>query len=143
MIPDNTTATMPPFLPAAERWVRACTLWTGGKRRSVRCLTGLRASGRRSASVSIRGFRWCSGGVFTACTETTRRVLEERRLKTLRDLGAAAAEAKTAEEACAIATAVLGGNPYDLPFALLYLLDADGRQAQLAGAAGLCAGSPA
>ncbi len=43
----------------------------------------------------------------------------------------------TAEAACAAAADVLAENPADLPFALLYLLDPDGKRARLAGAAGL------
>ena len=55
--------------------------------------------------------------------ENTRRVLGERRLRTLRDLGAAAAEAKSTEEACAHRGGVLAGNRADVPFALFYLLE--------------------
>jgi PAS domain S-box-containing protein len=77
------------------------------------------------------------GGVFTAVTETTERVLGERRLRTLRELAARAGEAKTAEEACRIAAESMAGNPADMPFALLYLLDTEGRQAHLAGAANI------
>src|SRR5215470_19414215 len=47
------------------------------------------------------------GGVFTAVIEHTQRVLAERRVVALRDLGARAMEAKTAEEACAITTDTL------------------------------------
>jgi signal transduction histidine kinase len=52
-------------------------------------------------------------------------------------------EAPTAEAACEIAAGVLGENPDDLQFALLYLLGPDGRRAQLAGAAGIAAGTAA
>jgi PAS domain S-box-containing protein len=71
------------------------------------------------------------GGVFAALTETTRRFLSERRLKTLSDLAAQAAQAKTAEQACQLAIQILAENPADIPFALLYLLTPDGKQAQL------------
>src|SRR5687768_2295269 len=74
------------------------------------------------------------GGVFCACTEDTKRVLGERRLRTLRALAEQATQAKSAEEACAIAAATLRGNSYDLPFAMLYLLDSDGAKARRAGA---------
>src|SRR5687768_3289460 len=74
------------------------------------------------------------GGVFCACTEDTRRILGERRLRTLRALAEHATQAKSAEEACAIAAATMRDNPYDLPFATLYLLDDDGARARLAGA---------
>ncbi|MCL4295508.1 MAG: GAF domain-containing protein [Anaerolineae bacterium] len=76
-------------------------------------------------------------GIFTAVTETTQRVLGERRLRTLRELGARASEGKTATEAGQIAAEILALNPADVPFALLYLLEADDRQVHLAGAAGV------
>ncbi|GFE71379.1 ATP-binding protein [Chroococcus sp. FPU101] len=70
------------------------------------------------------------GGVFCACTETTERVIGERRLQTLRDLVAKTVEAKTVEEACHKATATLALNNYDIPFALLYRVE-DDQQAHL------------
>ncbi|HEY7909422.1 MAG TPA: ATP-binding protein, partial [Thermomicrobiales bacterium] len=82
------------------------------------------------------------GGVFTAVTETTERVIGERRLLTLRAL-AGAAEARTVEDACQYAMDALAENPADLPFALLYLLDADGSVARLVCAAHLAADTPA
>ena len=54
----------------------------------------------------------------------------------MRDLGARASEAKTAEEACAIACHSLSPYPKDAPFALLYLLDEGGREARLAAVCG-------
>jgi PAS domain S-box-containing protein len=83
------------------------------------------------------------GGIFTAVTETTGRVLGERRLRTLRELAARAGDAKTAEEACRIAAESMAGNHADLPFALLYLLDAEGRHATLVGTANLEPGGAA
>ncbi len=83
------------------------------------------------------------GGIFTAVTETTERVLGERRLRTLRALAGAASEARTTEDACRRALNALAANPADIPFALLYLLDADGSAARLAAAAHLAPGTPA
>jgi PAS domain S-box-containing protein len=77
------------------------------------------------------------GGVLATVHEITEQVIGERRITTLRDLGARSAEAKTAEEACAIAAAILSTHPLDVPFALLYLIDEDGSRARLAGAAGV------
>jgi len=82
------------------------------------------------------------GGILVTVLETTRRVLGERRLRTLRDLAAAAGTATTAWEACATAARALAGNAADIPFALLYLLDATGTEARLAGTAGLKPGTP-
>ena len=83
------------------------------------------------------------GGVFTAITETTPQVVGERRLRTLRDLGAQAATAKTPEEACRLAAQVFAANPHDVPFALFYVLPAGEKTAILVGQTGLEAGCPA
>src|SRR5258708_4482027 len=77
------------------------------------------------------------GGVFSAITETTERVLGERRLRTLRELAAQTAESKSVQAACESFARVLGaGNP-DLPFAILYLLDEDGTFASLLAKTGI------
>jgi signal transduction histidine kinase len=82
-------------------------------------------------------------GIFCACYETTGRVIGERRLQTLHDLGRRAMEAKSAEEACKITARILETNPADIPFALIYLLDDEARLARLVATAGLAAGNPA
>jgi PAS domain S-box-containing protein len=56
-------------------------------------------------------------------------------MKTLRDLAARSLEARQVEEACRIAGETLATNPYDIPFLLLYLLDA--HEARLTYAAGI------
>ena len=84
------------------------------------------------------------GGIFCIVSETTTRVLGERRLKTLRELAARTSEeAKSAEEVCQAAARTLTENPYDVPFASIYLLDAEGKAAQLAASVGVPAGSAA
>jgi hypothetical protein len=75
-------------------------------------------------------------GVFTAVIETTRRVLGERRLRTLRDLAARAALAKREDDAWRAAAAAAADNPADLSFALLYRTDLEGSVARLAAAHG-------
>ncbi len=88
----------------------------------------------------IRQLDGSMGGVFTAVTETTERVLGERRLRTLRELAERCAGAKTVEAACAAFAAVLdSGNP-DLPFALLYLPAETPGAVRLLAAPGLSAG---
>ena len=78
------------------------------------------------------------GGVFCACTEDTGRVLGERRLRTLRDLGERTLmQAKDAEQACRAAATTLGENGYDFPFALLYLIDPGSRTARLVESVGV------
>ncbi len=83
------------------------------------------------------------GGIFIAVTETTQRVLGERRQRALRSLALGVFEAKTAQEACAIAARTLANHSADIPFALLYLLDAEGKQAKLSGTVGLEPDTPA
>ena len=84
------------------------------------------------------------GGVFCACTEDTHRVLSQRRLRTLRDLSARSLSgAKSSEEACKVAATTLAENDKDVPFALIYLVDADRKTARLAGAAGIEEGTAA
>lgn len=77
-------------------------------------------------------------GVFCIVSETTGRVIGERRLRTLREVGARmTAEAKSAEEACHAVAHVLAENQHDVPFALIYLLGGDSETARLVGSAGL------
>ncbi|HEX5887278.1 MAG TPA: ATP-binding protein [Pyrinomonadaceae bacterium] len=77
-------------------------------------------------------------GLFCIVSESTARVISERRLRTLRDLAlVATAEAKSVEDACRSVAEILSGNAHDIPFALIYLLDKSGKSATLAGASGL------
>jgi signal transduction histidine kinase len=59
-------------------------------------------------------------GIFTAVIENTGRVLGERRLALLRDLGARNSAARTARQACQFTVEALAGSP-DVTFALAYL----------------------
>ena len=77
------------------------------------------------------------GGVFTAVTETTQRVLGERRLSTLRDLANCTVGAKTVQEACEITAKSLANNPADIPYGLIYWLNPDKKQAHLVCTTGL------
>jgi PAS domain S-box-containing protein len=77
------------------------------------------------------------GGMLAVVAETTERVEGERRLTTLRDLARRATEAGSAAEACTNAAAVLSENLLDVPFALLYLLDEDGRRARRVAVSGM------
>ncbi len=62
------------------------------------------------------------GGVFCIVTETTERVVGERRLALLRDLAARNATARTERDACVLAMETLATTP-DVAFALAYLDD--------------------
>jgi PAS domain S-box-containing protein len=82
-------------------------------------------------------------GILCTTTETTDRVLAQRRLDTLRVLASAGTGAPTVTEACERAFLALEENPHDLPFALLYLREGAGSRARLAAAAGIPGGAPA
>lgn len=82
------------------------------------------------------------GGVLATVHEITEKVVAERRVQVLRDLGARAADARSAEEACILATDVLANHAKDVPFALLYLIDPEENEARLAGVSGVAAGEP-
>jgi signal transduction histidine kinase len=71
----------------------------------------------------IRGESGRVDGVFTAVSETTTRVLGERRLRTLRELGSEVTRARSVQDTARVTADVLSGNSRDLPFALIYLGD--------------------
>ena len=80
------------------------------------------------------------GGVLATVHEITEKMIGERRLAALRDLGSRAGEARAVDEACRIAAETLGEHAKDVPFALVYLVEPDGRNACLACAAGTAVG---
>jgi signal transduction histidine kinase len=77
------------------------------------------------------------GGVLATVHEITQKVIGERRVGILRDLGARVAESRTDVEACASATNILAQHPKDVSFALLYLLDSGGRRLRLVSRTGI------
>lgn len=81
------------------------------------------------------------GGVLATVHEITEKVVGERRMMVLRDLGTRAVETRTAEAACDAASETLAKHPEDIPFALIYLIEADGQRARLASATGVDPGS--
>ena len=68
-------------------------------------------------------------GVITPVTETTERVISERRLLTLRDLAARSVDAKNEKESWEFAAQALGANPYDISCAVLYTVDDHSKKA--------------
>ena len=62
-------------------------------------------------------------GVFTAVSDTTERVIGERRLAALQDLGAQAGSARSVAEACQLVVTALERAARDVPFAAIYLRD--------------------
>lgn len=75
------------------------------------------------------------GGVFTAVTETTERVVNERRIESLRLLSELTADSRETGHAYASAVDVLARNPRDVPFAMLYA-PGDGGALHCVGSAG-------
>jgi signal transduction histidine kinase len=70
-------------------------------------------------------------GVLAIVIETTERVVGERRLRTLREMGSRTTPARSVETVCEAAlSAMADENPADLPCALLYL--ASGQELRLA-----------
>ncbi|MEU8217162.1 SpoIIE family protein phosphatase [Micromonospora taraxaci] len=81
-------------------------------------------------------------GMLCVVSEDTDRVVGDRRMTTLRDLGSDPSVVRTEEEMVTFAGRQLGRNDLDLPFTAIYLLDSDGS-ARLAAAAGITAGHSA
>ena len=79
------------------------------------------------------------GGVFTPVIETTASVVGERRLRTLRELGARSG-ARTLVSAAESVAEVLSNNDKDIPFAIIYKIEQEGRSAVLLSAEGVPAG---
>ncbi|MGY5627566.1 SpoIIE family protein phosphatase [Streptomyces sp. UC1A3] len=90
----------------------------------------------------LRDDRGAVVGMLCVVSEDTERVIGERRMATLRDLGSDPSVVRTEEEWLAFANQQLNANRRDLPFTLTYLLADDGS-ARLADSTGLREGHPA
>jgi signal transduction histidine kinase/DNA-binding response OmpR family regulator len=76
-------------------------------------------------------------GMFCVVVEETERVINERRLETLRKVAQSASATKTEDELFHAVTAQLEENRFDLPFTLSYLFDEDGAAARLVARSGI------
>ncbi|MGH8502520.1 MAG: sensor histidine kinase [Gammaproteobacteria bacterium] len=83
------------------------------------------------------------GGLFHPVTETTGRMLSERRTCALRALTAHTGKAQAMQEVFTLAAQSLADSDLDLPFTLFYLLDEDNEQARLIAHTGLAPGTAA
>jgi PAS domain S-box-containing protein len=83
------------------------------------------------------------GGLFCAVTEETQRVIGERRLRLLREIAAAMAESRTPSQVCESAAQCLSSAGRDLPFTLIYLLDANAKTLIKTAETGFNAAHPA
>ncbi|MEU0053750.1 SpoIIE family protein phosphatase [Streptomyces sp. NPDC006309] len=81
-------------------------------------------------------------GMLCVVSEETTRVVGERRMATLRDLGSDPSVVRTEQEMLEFVARQLARNPRDLPFTCTYLFQDDGS-ARLAAATGIEAGHPA
>ncbi len=72
------------------------------------------------------------GGVLVTVQETTRRVVTDRRLRSLQELSTGMQRARSAEEVCDAAVTALRSAPLDVAFALLYRVDPDAGVLRLA-----------
>ncbi len=81
-------------------------------------------------------------GMLCVVSEDTEKVIGERRMATLRDLGSDPTVSRTEDQALAFSARQLSHNLCDLPFSLTYLVDSEGT-ARLAAASGIAAGHPA
>src|SRR3954454_4907209 len=80
-------------------------------------------------------------GMLCVVSEDTERVIAERRLATLRDLGSDPTALRSEAEVLAAAARHLAAGARDLPFTLTYLRDDDGVL-RLAASSGVAAGHP-
>ncbi len=78
-----------------------------------------------------------TGGIICANTDDTERIIGERQLTLLRELAARTVDARTFDEACTLSASCLLTNPYDLPFAMIYLVDPVKQGIFLAGTCGI------
>ncbi|KAJ3054696.1 hypothetical protein HK097_001103, partial [Rhizophlyctis rosea] len=70
------------------------------------------------------------GGILCPSFEVTNRVTHARRQHCLQEIGSKAGKALTEAEACRLAAEGLSTGPADVPFAMIYLVEGEGRQRQ-------------
>ncbi|MEO6886706.1 MAG: PAS domain-containing protein, partial [Jatrophihabitantaceae bacterium] len=81
-------------------------------------------------------------GVLVVPSDVTARVVGDRRLETIRQLGTvSAANSGTVEETCRAAVDVLSANRQAVPFGAIYLVDPDDAQARLVASFGIGEGT--
>jgi two-component sensor histidine kinase len=80
------------------------------------------------------------GGIVCANSDDTDRVIGARRLALLRELASRTWDADTVDDVYALSAKALAADPRDMPFALIYRLEADGAKAALRGTTGIAAG---
>lgn len=81
-------------------------------------------------------------GMFAVCSEVTQQVLGERRLRLLRDLASKAGETRSVETTCRDVAAAIAEHRLDVPFALIYLREPDGKTLTLRSSVRVSEGDP-
>lgn len=82
-------------------------------------------------------------GLFHPVTETTAKMLNQRRTRILRDVSERASLTGSIEESLALVARTLSEAALDVPFVLFYKLEENGSRASLVAGTGLDSGSPA
>ncbi|MBW4459107.1 MAG: PAS domain S-box protein [Nodosilinea sp. WJT8-NPBG4] len=81
-------------------------------------------------------------GILNVVSETTYRVLNDRRAQLLRELASRTGSAKTVDDAGGLMAEALKSGSADVPLALLYIVNADGKTAHLGGGTESALGLP-
>jgi PAS domain S-box-containing protein len=81
-------------------------------------------------------------GIICANTDDTQRIIGERQMALLKELAARNGTARSAKDACRLSAKALQTNPYDIPFAMIYLYDRKTNSLELAGLAGIAKAHP-
>ena len=76
------------------------------------------------------------GGMFCTNTDDTQRVIGERQLSLLRNIAAETVNSLTVSETCKHSIRCMDQSSRDIIFAMIYLFDANGNEAKLAGHTG-------
>jgi len=84
-----------------------------------------------------------TGGIICANTDDTQKIINDRQLAVLRDLGTRTTDVRTLDELFAQLAVGLAGNRRDLPFAMVYVADLTTRSATLCASVGIERGAPA
>jgi PAS domain S-box-containing protein len=77
------------------------------------------------------------GGVFTPVNETTKRVISERRMRTLHSLASRALTAGNEDEAWRLAAESLNDNLFDIPFSIMLRTGSPQGQLEVVGSSGI------
>jgi len=72
-------------------------------------------------------------GMLCVCSEVTQQVLGERRLRLQRDLAAKASDTRSVDTTCKDILSTIAEYSLDVPFALIYLGESDGKTVRLFG----------